>query len=55
MLRQQLEQSKILHKRQLAECRQQETLIKNLAKQWDALRAQHEAFLEQVGSSCRLP
>lgn len=54
-LHQQLEQGKLLHKQQLAECRQQENLIKNLTRQWDALRAQHEAFLEQVGSSCALP
>nr|KAF6324397.1 dynein heavy chain domain 1 [Myotis myotis] len=51
ILRQQLEHSKILHKRQLAECRQQESLIKSLTKQWDALRAQHEAFLEQMGKA----
>ena len=54
-LHHQLDQNKLLHKRQLAECRQQENLIENLTKQRDALRAQHEAFLEQVGSSCCLP
>lgn len=54
-LHQQLEQGKSLYKQQLAECRQQENLIENLTKQWDALRDQHEAFLEQVGSSCDLP
>lgn len=52
---QQLEQGKLLYKQQLAECRQQENLVENLTKQWDALRAQHEAFLEQVSSSCDLP
>ncbi|PNJ24820.1 DNHD1 isoform 12, partial [Pongo abelii] len=55
MFQQQLEQSKLLYKQQLEECRHQENLIENLAKQRDALQAQQEAFLEQVGSSCRLP
>ena len=55
MFQQQLEQSKLLHKQQLEECRHQENLIENLARQRDALQAQQEAFLEQVGSSCRLP
>ncbi|XP_016072738.1 PREDICTED: dynein heavy chain domain-containing protein 1 [Miniopterus natalensis] len=50
-LNQQLEQGKLLYKRQLAECRHQENLIKNLTKQCDALRAQHEAFLEQMGKA----
>lgn len=54
-LHQQLDQNKLLHKRQLAGCRQQENLIEKLTKQRDALQAQHEAFLEQVGSSCCLP
>lgn len=48
---QQLEQSKLQYKRQLLECRHQEHLIENLIKQRDALQAQQEAFLEQVGSS----
>ncbi|XP_059786957.1 dynein heavy chain domain-containing protein 1 isoform X6 [Balaenoptera ricei] len=50
-LHHQLDQNKLLHKRQLAECRQQENLIENLSKQRDALRAQHEAFLEQMGKA----
>ncbi|XP_054436597.1 dynein heavy chain domain-containing protein 1 [Pteronotus mesoamericanus] len=50
-LHQQLEQGKLLYKQQLAECGQQENLIKNLTKQWDALQAQHEAFLEQMGKA----
>lgn len=54
LLQQQLEKGKGLSKQQLAECRQQEKLIENLTKQRDALRAQHEAFLEQVGISCCL-
>lgn len=51
----QLEQSKLLYKRQLAECRQQEHFLGNLTKQHDALRTQHEAFLEQVGSAATRP
>ncbi|XP_008579798.1 PREDICTED: dynein heavy chain domain-containing protein 1-like [Galeopterus variegatus] len=51
ILQQQLEQSKLLHKQKLAECQHQENLIKNLAKQQDALQAQHEAFLEQMGKA----
>ena len=54
-LNHQLDQSKILYKRQLTECQQQENLIENLTKQRDALRAQYEAFLEQVRSSHHLP
>ncbi|XP_053518807.1 dynein heavy chain domain-containing protein 1 [Artibeus jamaicensis] len=54
-LHQQLEQGKLLHKQQLAEGGQQENLIKNLTKQWDALRAQHEAFLEQMGKAFLRP
>ncbi|XP_061236540.1 dynein heavy chain domain-containing protein 1 isoform X3 [Bos javanicus] len=50
-LNHQLDQSKILYKRQLTECRQQENLIENLTKQRDALRAQYEAFLEQMGKA----
>ncbi|KAM8818852.1 LOW QUALITY PROTEIN: dynein heavy chain domain-containing protein 1 [Rhynchonycteris naso] len=50
-LHQQLEQGKLLYKRQLGESQQQEHLIKNLTKQLDALRAQHEAFLEQMGKA----
>lgn len=52
---QQLEKGKLLYQQQLADCRQQENLAENLTKQSDALRAQHEAFLEQVGSFCHLP
>ena len=55
ILQQQLQQDKLLYRRQLAECQQQEDLIKNLTKQRDALRAQYEAFLEQVRSCCCLP
>ncbi|KAM9658950.1 dynein heavy chain domain-containing protein 1 [Trichechus inunguis] len=47
----QLEQDRLLYKQQLAECRQQEKLIENLVKQRDALQAQHEAFLEQMGQA----
>ncbi|XP_070482220.1 dynein heavy chain domain-containing protein 1 isoform X1 [Equus przewalskii] len=50
-LHQQLDQGKLLYKRQLAECRQQENLIENLIKQQDALRTQHEAFLEQMSKA----
>ncbi|XP_057605338.1 dynein heavy chain domain-containing protein 1 [Hippopotamus amphibius kiboko] len=50
-LHHQLEENKLLHKRQVAECRQQENLIENLTKQRDALRAQHEAFLDQMGKA----
>ncbi|XP_037695568.1 dynein heavy chain domain-containing protein 1 [Choloepus didactylus] len=48
---QQIEQDKLLYKQQLAECRQQENLIENLAKQRDALQAQQNAFLEQMGKA----
>uniref|UniRef100_A0A671E126 Dynein heavy chain domain-containing protein 1 n=1 Tax=Rhinolophus ferrumequinum TaxID=59479 RepID=A0A671E126_RHIFE len=48
---QQLEQGKLLYQQQLAGCRQQENLAENLTKQSDALRAQHEAFLEQMGKA----
>ncbi|XP_013367442.1 PREDICTED: dynein heavy chain domain-containing protein 1 isoform X11 [Chinchilla lanigera] len=48
---QQLEQSKLLYKQQLSECRHQENLTENLAKQRDALQAQHEAFLDQMGKA----
>ncbi|KAK2494784.1 hypothetical protein MC885_021698, partial [Smutsia gigantea] len=51
VLRQQLEQGKLLYKRQLAECQKQENLIEKLNKQRDALRAQYEAFLEQMGKA----
>ncbi|KAI5211765.1 Dynein Heavy Chain Domain-Containing Protein 1 [Manis pentadactyla] len=50
-LQQQLEQGKLLYKQQLAECRKQENLIEKLTKQRDALRAQYEAFLEQMGKA----
>lgn len=52
---QQLEQSKLLYKRQLAECRHQEHLVENLLKQRDSLQSQHEALLEQVCFSCHVP
>ncbi|KAK2100806.1 Dynein heavy chain domain-containing protein 1 [Saguinus oedipus] len=51
MFQQQLEQSKLLYKQQLEECRHQEKLIKNLAKQRDALQAQQAAFLEQMSKA----
>lgn len=54
-LQQQLQKGQLLIKQQLAECQQQENLIETLTKQRDNLRAQHEALLEQVGSSCCLP
>ncbi|XP_076969933.1 dynein heavy chain domain-containing protein 1 isoform X10 [Tamandua tetradactyla] len=49
--RQQLEEDKLLYKQQLAECQQQENLIENLAKQRDALQAQQDAFLQQMGQA----
>lgn len=55
MYQSQLEQSKILYKQKMVECQHQESLIENLVRQHDALKAQQEAFLEQVGSSCYLP
>uniref|UniRef100_A0A2K6G9F5 Dynein heavy chain domain 1 n=1 Tax=Propithecus coquereli TaxID=379532 RepID=A0A2K6G9F5_PROCO len=51
IFQQQLGQSKHQYRRQLAECRHQENLIENLAKQRDALQDQHEAFLEQMGKA----
>ncbi|KAF3830030.1 hypothetical protein GH733_001455, partial [Mirounga leonina] len=48
---QQLEKGKLLFRQQLGECQQQENLIGNLTKQRDALQAQHEAFLEQMGKA----
>lgn len=54
MYQAQLEQCKILYKQKMAECQHLESLIENLTRQHDALKAQHEAFLEQVGSSCYL-
>ncbi|XP_035578888.1 dynein heavy chain domain-containing protein 1 [Zalophus californianus] len=48
---QQLEKGKLLFRQQLGECQQQENLIGNLTKQRDALRAQREAFLEQMGKA----
>lgn len=50
----QLEQSKLLFKLKMSECQHQESLIENLIRQQDALQAQQEAFLEQVGFSCYL-
>ncbi|XP_029421420.1 dynein heavy chain domain-containing protein 1 isoform X6 [Nannospalax galili] len=47
----QLEQSKLLYRQQLAECRHQENLIESLVRQHDALQAQQEAFLEQMGKA----
>lgn len=47
----QLEQSKILYRQKMVECQHLESLIENLARQHDALKAQQEAFLEQVRSS----
>ncbi|XP_039074792.1 LOW QUALITY PROTEIN: dynein heavy chain domain-containing protein 1 [Hyaena hyaena] len=51
LVQQKLEQDKLLYRRQLVECQQQEDLIKNLIKQRDVLRAQYEAFLEQMGKA----
>ncbi|KAM6158477.1 LOW QUALITY PROTEIN: dynein heavy chain domain-containing protein 1 [Rhynchocyon petersi] len=50
-LQQQLEQDRVLYKQQRAECQQQEKLVENLAEQRDALQAQHEVFLEQMGKA----
>lgn len=54
MYQSQLEQSKLLYKQKTAECQHQESLIENLVRQQNALQAQQEAFLDQVGSSCCL-
>ncbi|XP_076795999.1 dynein heavy chain domain-containing protein 1 isoform X2 [Arvicanthis niloticus] len=51
MYQSQLEQSKILYKQKMVECQHQESLIENLVKQHDALKAQQEAFLEQMGKA----
>ncbi|XP_010642591.2 dynein heavy chain domain-containing protein 1 [Fukomys damarensis] len=51
LCKQQLEQSKLLYERQLAECRHQKNLTENLARQRDALQDQHKAFLEQMGKA----
>lgn len=55
MYLEQLEQSKALYRQQLAECQHQENVIESLVRQRDALRAQQEVFLDQVGASSRLP
>ncbi|XP_040612918.1 dynein heavy chain domain-containing protein 1 [Mesocricetus auratus] len=47
----QLEQSKLLYRQKMAECQHQESLIENLVRQQDALQAQQEAFLEQMGKA----
>ncbi|EDM18014.1 rCG39998 [Rattus norvegicus] len=47
----QLEQCKILYKQKMAECQHLESLIENLTRQHDALKAQQEAFLEQMGKA----
>ncbi|KAM5248505.1 LOW QUALITY PROTEIN: dynein heavy chain domain-containing protein 1 [Ctenodactylus gundi] len=47
----QLQERKLLYRKQLAKCQHQERLIENLGKQRDALQAQHEAFLEQMGKA----
>ncbi|ERE80223.1 dynein heavy chain domain-containing protein 1 [Cricetulus griseus] len=47
----QLEQSKLLFKLKMSECQHQESLIENLIRQQDALQAQQEAFLEQMGKA----
>ncbi|XP_075403843.1 LOW QUALITY PROTEIN: dynein heavy chain domain-containing protein 1 [Tenrec ecaudatus] len=46
-----IEQDRVLYRQQLAECQQQEKLIENLTKQRDALQAQQEVFLEQMGKA----
>uniref|UniRef100_H0VLU3 Dynein heavy chain domain 1 n=1 Tax=Cavia porcellus TaxID=10141 RepID=H0VLU3_CAVPO len=51
LTQQQLEQGKLLHKQLLAECRHQENLTENLTKHRDALQAQYEAFLKQMGKA----
>lgn len=52
MYQAQLRQTRIQYKQKMEECQQQESLIENLVRQQDALQAQQEALLEQVGSSC---
>nr|XP_045002071.1 dynein heavy chain domain-containing protein 1 [Jaculus jaculus] len=51
MYHEQLEHSKFLYRQQLTECWNQESIIENLAKQKDALQAQQEAFLDQMGKA----
>ncbi|KAM7329095.1 hypothetical protein ACRRTK_010708 [Alexandromys fortis] len=51
MYQSQLEESKLLYKQKMAECQHQESLIENLVKQQNALQAQQEAFLEQMGKA----
>ncbi|XP_031243612.1 dynein heavy chain domain-containing protein 1 isoform X2 [Mastomys coucha] len=51
MYQSQLEQSKILYKQKMVECQHQESLIENLIRQHDALKAQQEVFLEQMGKA----
>ncbi|CAO2582639.1 Dynein heavy chain domain-containing protein 1 [Lemmus lemmus] len=51
MYQSQLGQSKRLYKQKMAECQHQECLIENLVRQQDALQAQQEAFLEQMGKA----
>ncbi|XP_055972341.1 dynein heavy chain domain-containing protein 1 [Sorex fumeus] len=55
LLRQMLDQNKLQHSQQLSVCQQQENLIENLTKQRDALRAQYEAFLEQMSTAFLRP
>jgi hypothetical protein len=43
-----------MYRQKMIECQHQESLIENLVRQHDALKAQQEVFLEQVGSSCYL-
>eukprot|EP00072_Mus_musculus_P038285 XP_006508453.1 PREDICTED: dynein heavy chain domain-containing protein 1 isoform X6 [Mus musculus] len=47
----QLEQSKIMYRQKMIECQHQESLIENLVRQHDALKAQQEVFLEQMGKA----
>ncbi|XP_048217210.1 dynein heavy chain domain-containing protein 1 [Perognathus longimembris pacificus] len=51
MSQHQLDQTRLQYRRQLSECRHQESLIENLARQRDALQVQHDAFLEQMGKA----
>ncbi|KAG8522790.1 Dynein heavy chain domain-containing protein 1, partial [Galemys pyrenaicus] len=50
-LHHQLDQERLQYQQLLVESRQQENLIENLTKHRDALRAQHAAFLEQMGTA----
>ncbi|XP_075827899.1 dynein heavy chain domain-containing protein 1 isoform X4 [Microtus pennsylvanicus] len=55
MYQSQLEESKLLYKQKMAECQHHESLIENLVKQQNALQAQQEAFLDQMGKAFLRP